>query len=331
VGILLLLSSILVAKISIMTNHKQKNIASKAGCHHPQVQPKKHSQLAFHFTNIRGLRSNFDDLIAHSTRHKPAVIAITEPLLTDAIPDVQILLPSYHPPVRKNRAKGGITLYVHESLSFTPLQNLSSPEHDFLWLKLSLGPKENIYLCCLYRSPSVNDSIYDLLTPQIQQFYAEDSACEVVVLGDFNAHHKTWLGFSKNTDVHGEAALLFSLTNDLTQIVSCPTRFPSHSLLDLFMTSAPELYVASTLAPLGTSDHAVVCCNRSVESSPSKAAKRGKRLLNKADWDALCNFFSDYNWSSCENDDVDIYVSNITAVIQLGMDLYVPTKVMPHL
>jgi hypothetical protein len=313
-----------------MTNHNQQNIAFKAGCHHPLEQPKKkRSQISFHFTNIRGLRTNFDDLLMHSTRHKPAVIAVTEPLLTETVPDIQILLPSYHPPVRKNRPKGGIVLYVHESFSFVHLNDLSSPEHDFLWLKLSLGPKENVYLCCLYRSPSADDSIYDLLTAQIQNFYAEDPACEVVVLGDFNAHHKTWLGFSKNTDVHGEAALLFSLSNDLTQMVSCPTRFPSHSLLDLFLTSSPELYVVSTVAPLGTSDHAVVCCTRSIESSTTKVAKRGKRLFNKADWNALCNFFSDYNWTSCENDDVDVYATNITTVIQLGMDLFIPTKVMP--
>jgi hypothetical protein len=312
-----------------MTNHKQQKIASKAGCRHPLEQPKKRSQINLHFTNIRGLRTNFDELLAHSIRYKPAVIAINEPLLTEAIPDVQILLPSYHPPVRKNRPKGGITMYIHDSLSFLHLNTLSSPEHDFLWIKLSLAPKVNIYLCCLYRSPSADDSIYDLLTTHIQQFYTEDPACEVVVLGDFNAHHKTWLGFSKNTDVHGEAALLFSLSNDLTQMVSCPTRFPSHSLLDLFMTSAPELYVVSTLAPLGTSDHAVVCCSRSIESSSTKVAKRGKRLFNKADWDALCDFFSSYNWSSCENDDVDVYTTNVTAVIQLGMDLFIPIKVMP--
>lgn len=209
------------------------------------------------------------------------------------------------------------------------MDTLPTSEHDFLWIKLSLTPKENIYLCCLYRSPSADDSIYDLLTSQIQQFYMEDPACEIVVLGDFNAHHKTWLGFSKSTDVHGEAALLFSLTNDLTQMVSCPTRFPSHSLLDLFMTSAPELYVVSTVAPLGTSDHAVVCCTRSIESSSTKVGKRRKRLFNKADWDSLCNFYSGYNWSSCENEDIDVYTANITNVIQLGMDLFIPTKVMP--
>ena len=112
-------------------------------------------------------------------------------------------------------------------------------------------------------------------------------------------------------------------------MVSCPTRFPSNSLLDLFMTTSPELYVISTVAPLGTSDHAVVCCTRSVESSSTKVCKQGKRLFSKADWNALCGFFSDYNWSSCENDDIDVYTTNITAVIQLRMDLFIPTKIIP--
>ena len=314
-----------------MTTTTNKDDSFKAGCHHPQVHPVTSSsnKLKIHFTNIRGIRANFDELSIHSSVHKPDIIGITEPLLIDSIPDTQILLPSFHPPFRKNRSKGGITLYIRNSLSFLPLSNLSSPDHDFLWIRLTLNSSERIYLCCLYRSPSSDDSIYEVLSSHIQEFYAKDPSCEVVVCGDFNAHHKTWLGFTNNSDVHGDSALLFSLTNNLVQIVSTPTRFPSNTLLDLFLTSDPDLYTVSTIEPLGTSDHAVVCCTRSISKSDNKVSQQVKRLFNKADWDGLRDFFASYNWTSCENEDVDVHAENITSTILLGIDLFVPTKIIP--
>ena len=301
----------------------------KAGCHHPQAQPENSDKFKIHFTNIRGLRANFHELEIHSSLHKPDVVGITEPLLIEAVPDVQILLPSFHPPIRKDRSKGGITLYIHNSLSFVLLDSLSSPKHDFLWIKLTLISNERLYLCCLYRSPSADDSVYEILTSHIQEFYAKDPSCEVVVCGDFNAHHKSWLGFSGNTDVHGDAALTFSLLNDLTQVVSSPTRFPSNSLLDLYLTSHPDSYDVSTLAPLGTSDHAVVCCERSLILPHDAGSRKVRRLFHKAQWDNLRDFFASYNWTSCESEDVDVHAENVTSVLQLGMDLFIPTKFIP--
>ena len=133
-----------------MTITTKNDQTLKAGCHDPPVHPKNRNSLNIHFTNIRGLRTNFNELLLHSSTHKPDVIGITEPLLINAVPDVQILLPSYHPPLRKDRSKGGIVLYVRNSISFVPLRDLSSPEHDFLWIKLTLFSNERMYLCCLY-------------------------------------------------------------------------------------------------------------------------------------------------------------------------------------
>ena len=56
---------------------------------------------------------------------------------------------------------------------------------------------------------------------------------------------------------------IFSISNDLTQMVNFPTRIPecdSHSsaLLDLFLSSNASICSAMAFPPLGNSDHVVV-------------------------------------------------------------------------
>jgi hypothetical protein len=56
----------------------------------------------------------------------PDIIGITEPLLTNAVPDVQILLPSYHPLFVKDHPKSGHrTLHSHFWIDFHQLKMTS--------------------------------------------------------------------------------------------------------------------------------------------------------------------------------------------------------------
>ena len=48
------------------------------------------------------------------------------------------------------------------------------------------------------------------------------------VFGDFNVHHKDWLAYYGGTDRPGDICYKFSISNDLTQMVSFPTRVPDY-------------------------------------------------------------------------------------------------------
>ena len=79
----------------------------------------------------------------------------------------------------------------------------------------------------------------------------------------FNVHHKDWLTNSSGTNRPGELCYIFSISNDLTQMVNFPTRIPdcdSHSaaLLDLFLSSGASICSTMAFPPLGNSDHVVV-------------------------------------------------------------------------
>ncbi|KAI8511966.1 hypothetical protein Bbelb_110660 [Branchiostoma belcheri] len=76
------------------------------------------------------------------------------------------------------------------------------------------------------------------------------NAQSVVLLGDFNVHHKDWLG-SHTTDSAGRRMLEVSNCLGLKQIVTEATR--GDQILDLVLTDIAS--TAETMAALGTSDH----------------------------------------------------------------------------
>ena len=80
-----------------------------------------------------------------------------------------------------------------------------------------------------------------------------------IVLGDFNIHNSNWLSYSSNvTNPAGREAEAFAIVNDLTQVISEPTRVPDRAgdkanNLDLFLTSNPSIYSPPTVSsPLVT-------------------------------------------------------------------------------
>ena len=81
--------------------------------------------------------------------------------------------------------------------------------------------------------------------------------------------------YSNGTNSSGIVAYNFSLSQSLTQLVDFPTRFPDRddqtpSLLDLFLSSNPNVCNASVLSRLGNSDHAVVNVDISLSSKAAQ-------------------------------------------------------------
>ena len=83
-------------------------------------------------------------------------------------------------------------------------------------------------------------TVFDSISSNIDEVLLINPSANVFVFGDFNVHHKDWLTYSGGTDRPGELCYNFSISNNLTQMVNFPTRFPncdSHSLalLDFFL------------------------------------------------------------------------------------------------
>ena len=103
---------------------------------------------------------------------------------------------------------------------------------------------------------------YSILS-NIDEVLSINPSANVFVFGDFNVHHKDWLTYSGGTDPPSELCYIFSISNDLTQIVNFPNQIPdcdSHSpaITDLFISSDADICSTIAFPPLGNSNHIVI-------------------------------------------------------------------------
>ena len=105
---------------------------------------------------------------------------------------------------------------------------------------------------------SALSTVFDSISSNIDEVLSINPSA-VFVFGDFNVHHKDWLTYSGGTDQLGQLYYNFSISNDLTQMVSFPLWIPdwdSHwpALFDLFISSDTGICSTMALPPLGNSD-----------------------------------------------------------------------------
>ena len=227
-------------------------ISSSIGSTHDSISPterpaSKPSPFSIHYTNIRGLRSNFSSVEHHLATALPNILLLSETQLSSTVsPDpFQI---SHYNFLHRFRSNGGVCAYYNINTPIARLMDLESSDFDVMWLKICL-PTSTTFLCFSYCSLALTDYavFFDYLTSCHESVLSSHPSAEVIYLGDFNVHHTEWLG-SSCTDVGGVQAHSFSILNDLEQIIQHPTRFQivmtKHQIL-LIYSSHPILLTIS--------------------------------------------------------------------------------------
>ncbi|XP_045541866.1 uncharacterized protein LOC123723329 [Papilio machaon] len=299
------------------------------------VSPKT---FAVDVCNIRGLHSNLEAVHYHLRMAKPALLFLTETQISPPADTSYLSCPGYKLE-HSFLPRAGVCVYVRDDVCSRRLSLLEGKDLSILWLRVDSDDHPRVY-ACLYRSHSGNAEI-DRLMEQVQT--ATDSvleqipSAEIVVLGDFNAHHAEWLG-SRTTDHAGRSVHDFALSYDLTQLVTSPTRIPdvedhTPSLLDLLLTSHPDSYSVSIDAPLGSSDHCLIRTTVPISRRPRLKPNGLRRVWHyrSADWDEMRSFFASYPWERVcfKLDDPDAVADSVTDVVLQGMELFIPSSVVP--
>lgn len=308
---------------------------SKLRCQAVNAKP---PYLQLSFSNIRGLRTNFDEVSHFLQARSPDIFAVSETKLDSSVasPDVTPVGYSLH---RLDKAPcHGLALYAKTSLPLRRLHDSEDPRHEYLAF---IAPLRSITLLLffLYRSPSSDSEIFEVISSKIDSLLQKYPAAEVAVFGDFNVHNTEWLVHSRNIDTSGQAAHAFALCHGLKQIVTSPTRVPDRDgdtgyLLDLFLSSIPENFSHKVSSPLGTSDHCVVSvkCNQ-VLSTPSVPYHRTVYKYSKADWCGFRSFLSQIPADLILSDNVHKSAQELSEWLQIGMKAYIPHRsyqVKPH-
>ena len=182
----------------------------------------------------------------------------------------------------------------------------------------------SVLLLFLYRSHFLLlYTVFESVSPNIDEVLSINRSANVFVFGDFNANHKDWLTYSGGTDRPGELCCNFSISNDPTQIVNFLTQIPdcgSHSpaLLDFFLSSDASICSTMAFTPLGNSDHVVVSV--SIDFHPIAYD------YSRADWDGLHDYLRDVPWEDTFKLSASATASEFCEWVQVGIDVYIPHR-----
>ena len=294
------------------------------------------------FSNVRGLRGNFVSVESFLARNSPDVFALCETNLNPGISSSDFGVEGYLPLIRKDSPKHmhGLAVYVRSNLPVARAFAFESTSLSYLCLRMSLLTSTS-FLFFVYRSPSTQDcSVLDDISLQMDKILMSCPSAKFCIMGDFNAHHDTWLN-SAATDLAGIKTHNFAITESLTQVVDFMTRIPDNpahasSRLDLCFVSDPgDVFSLVPQPPLGTSDHVILQLRLKNSTLISKESPFHRTSYNykDGDLDSFRDFLRDVPWN-----DVFLLPANECAVeiaewIRLGIDEFIPHRrfqVKPH-
>ena len=248
----------------------------------------------------------------------------------------------YLPVIRKDSSRHmhGLAVYIRCSLPVARACDFESPSHSYMCFRMT-QLATTTFLFFAYRSPSGPDcSILDDISIQMDKALMSCPSAKFVIMGDFNAHHTTWLNSAK-TDMAGVRVHNFAITESLTQMVDFETRFPDNpahtpSCLDLCFASHPdEISSIGPLPQLGKSDHIVLRLSLKLPSASAHESPYHRVSYNyeRGKWDAFRDFLRDLPWDGVFSLPADSCATEIAEWLRIGIEEFIPHRryqVKPH-
>jgi hypothetical protein len=219
------------------------------------------SDLKLLHLNIRSLPINNDALTIHfSTLNLQFhVIALTETWLTPETCDLSFLLPDYEhvKQYRVTKKGGGVSLFVHKSLSFNVLPELSmlndAMESLFIEIPPASHSEKPVVIGVVYRPPNNNVTTFisDHLNAILSHPRILTKTC--YIMGDFNVNLLNHASHNPTADF---IDTLFAAS--FIPLINRPTRITqnSASLIDnIFSNTLPTQNAISGILTTDISDH----------------------------------------------------------------------------
>ena len=267
------------------------------------------------YFNSRSLVNKLDKFQSFVYSSEYNIICVTETWLADFIFDQEIL-PSGYTIFRKDRSSrgGGVLVAVSDTIpaSVVPSHTLHAcPSHkDLEILSILLKFEKNqILLCCVYISPNVND-IYlanniSCLSQTIHSHSKSSNISSIpsITIGDFNLPDIQWDTLTSSSP-NSRSFCDFVFDNALVQLIHEPTHTKGN-ILDLVLTNDNDLVSNATVNLSNhhlSTDHYLISFKLSHPVQPSLQVQASSRYVldyPKANYDAICSYLLDYDFTSC--------------------------------
>lgn len=194
-----------------------------------------------------------------NTKENPDIICIQETWYTD-FNTLKFNNYSIISKIRENGGRGGLAIYIHNSLTFQVMDTPATEEYQ----RIDLFSLNKVLSIFNYYNPCKK-----ITTKQLDDMIS-DCKNQFILTGDFNAHNSLW-GSNKN-DINGKTIEQFLDNHDLVLLNDgSPTRLDPHtgqgSCLDLTIVSsqiAHKMHWSVTNHNFG-SDHFVILCTLNLQ------------------------------------------------------------------
>lgn len=272
--------------------------------------------------NIRGLRSNFSNLLS-SVSNLYDIICIQETMLSNKVNIDSLKICGYQTPFRRDRDQngGGLIVYLSNNIKGKRRLDLESSNSETLWIELKIKGL-TLLLCNCYRPPSSGVEFWDSFQCQLDKA-KRGPIKNILVAGDLNADAST---------ATGRYFLSFVQQNHLCAHVQQPTRITatSSTCLDQIISNIPYLFNNVVIKPpIGSTDHCTVIGQFRIDTVKRECYQRKVWYYNKADFNYFRSELSKYDWELCfSSGNPDIVCLEWTRVFLEIANKCIPNKVV---
>ena len=242
------------------------------------------------------------------------------------------VFPSNYTVYRKDRNTngGGVFLAIKDSLVVQDHPELDS-DGELVWGSLKFAGSKELLLCSFY-CPRTSIVPLTALKDSLSKLYEGKKSIPLLVLGgDFNLPGIDWENYKnldgKNVNVKD---YFFELLDDfgLSQLVTFITRPSSNAILDLVLTTNPNIISDLSSCP-GISDHDIVMFSLSVSPKIHQKPPRKIWQYKKADNTSLENYLTEYADSfllNAPSRTVEENWKDFKLSLTKAMEKFIPTK-----
>ena len=289
--------------------------------------------------NVRSLPQNNDALtmFLQNLTVKFDVIALTETWLSNETCDLSFLSSDYehYKRYRENRRGGGVSLFVHRSLSCNLLPDIStmndSMECIFVELNACSPRNKPIVIGAMYRPPNTNISSFvtDHLNPILSHPRIQSKTS--YILGDFNVN---LLNHSSHPPTADFIDAMFAAS--FLPLINRPTRISntSSTLIDNIFTNTPHTqHSLSGILTADVSDHLPIfhISKHSFNRQTSNEDTHSYPEINTRTLNNMSRALLAQNWNDVtQNHDTQSAYSSFSRIINEAFTEHIPQKTTTH-
>ena len=280
----------------------------------------KAQPLIFICVNIRSLKGKLDELLAVIQANDINMVLVQETWL-DASYE-HMVLPNFQVLARRDRSdganRGGVISYIRSDLN-NVIAYKESLQAERMW-HLVQRDSGNVAICNWYLPPG--NSLEELQSFKEELEEISILADSIIVAGDLNVHHKSWLKYSREDTSRGRELRDICSHQGLFEKVGKPTR--GEYLLDLVLSNNVE--VKARLGPK-LADHSAILVTVPDVIEVRELPPRVIWQFDDANWEAIRNNITTFDWGVLKEGTVNDALAILVECLETQMQSHVPSKI----